>query len=179
MNKKVVVVSGTMRRNGNSRILAEEFARGAKDAGNEVTKVDIRDLDLQFCTGCLSCNRTAKCVLKDSMNELYDTFQSADVLAFATPIYYYAVSGQLKTFLDRLNPLYVRDNKFKKVYLLATAAENDKSAMDGAIKDIQGWVDCFDGVKFENVVYGIGVGGAGEVTRTAAVAEAYKTGASI
>lgn len=179
MNKKVVIVSSTFRKNGNSDVLAEEFARGAKDTSNEVAKINIRDINLQFCIGCLSCNKTAKCVLKDSMNELYDTFQNADILVFATPIYYYAVSGQLKTFLDRLNPLYVRNNKFKEVYLLATAAENEKSAMDGAIKDIQGWVDCFDGVKFSGVVYGIGVNSVGEINNTNAPEEAYKMGKSI
>ena len=102
MNKKVFIVSSTLRKNGNSDVLAEEFARGARENGNEVTKVNVRDMDLKFCIGCLSCNRTHKCVIQDRMNELYDTVQNSDVLVFATPVYYYAVSGQLKTFLDRL-----------------------------------------------------------------------------
>lgn len=80
-------------------------------------------------------------------NELYNKISTADVLVFAAPpIYYYSMCGQLKTFLDRLNPLYASDNNFKEVYLLATAADSDETTMDGAIKEIQGWIECFEGV---------------------------------
>ena len=121
--KKVIVVTSSPRKNGNSETLANSFAEGAKAAGNEVLQVAVRDLGLQFCTGCMFCQSHDRCVLGDGMNALYSKFENADVLVFATPVYYYAVSGQLKTFLDRLNPLYPRKNKFKEVYLIATAAE--------------------------------------------------------
>lgn len=177
--KKVIVVSSSPRKGGNSEILAERFACGARDAGNEVKFVAVRDTGLKFCTGCMYCNSHEKCVLDDGMNALYDDFQNADVIAFATPVYYYAVCGQLKTFLDRLNPLYVRKNKFKKVYLLATAAENDARAMDGCVKDIRGWADCFDGVELVSVIRGTGVAEKGEINGTAFPAEAYGAGKSI
>ena len=119
--KKVIVVTSSPRKNGNSETLANSFAEGAKAAGNEVLQVAVRDLGLQFCTGCMFCQSHDRCVLGDGMNALYSKFENADVLVFATPVYYYAVSGQLKTFLDRLNPLYPRKNKFKEVYLIATA----------------------------------------------------------
>lgn len=179
MNKKVFIVSSTLRKNGNSDVLAEEFARGARENGNEVTKVNVRDMDLKFCIGCLSCNRTHKCVIRDGMNELYDIVQNSDVLVFATPVYYYAVCGQLKTFLDRLNPLFGRENKFKQVYLLATSAEAEKHAMDGSIKDIQGWIDCFDGVEFAGVIYGTGATAVGDIQNTNAPLQAYEMGKSI
>ena len=101
------------------------------------------------------------------------------VLVFATPVYYYAVSGQLKTFLDRLNPLYVRDNKFKEVYLLTTAADNDESAMDGAVKDLQGWIDCFNGVTLKGVIRGVGVTEKGAVNNTAFPEQAYNMGKNV
>lgn len=106
--KKVIVVTSSPRKNGNSETLANSFAEGAKAAGNEVLQVAVRDLGLQFCTGCMFCQSHDRCVLGDGMNALYSKFENADVLVFATPVYYYAVSGQLKTFLDRLNPLYPR-----------------------------------------------------------------------
>ena len=136
--KKVVVVTSSPRKGGNSEILAQKFADGAAAAGHEVKFVAVRDVGLQFCTGCLYCQTHEKCVLKDGMNDLYSDFENADVLVFATPVYYYAVSGQLKTFLDRLNPLFPRRNKFTEVYLLATSAEDADSAMDGSVSDIQG-----------------------------------------
>lgn len=179
MNKKVYIVSSTPRKNGNSEILANEFARGAKEAGHCVTKINIRDMDLKFCIGCMYCQSHEKCVLNDEMNALYADVQSADVLVFATPIYYYEMSGQLKTFLDRLNPLYPRKNNFKEVYLLATSADGEESAMDGAVKGIQGWIDCFDGVRLVGVVRGTGVDEAGAIVKTSAPQNAYEMGKAL
>lgn len=116
---------------------------------------------------------------KDSVNSLLDEVSNADILVFATPIYYYEMSGQLKTFLDRLNPLYGRDNKFSEVYLLATSADEDKSAMDGAVKGIQGWIDCFDGVTLKEVVCGTSAEGAGSIKNTDAPQKAYYAGKSV
>ena len=115
MSKTVFIVSSTPRKNGNSEVLAEAFARGATEAGHNVKKVSIRDMELKFCIGCLYCQSHGGCVLKDGMNALYNDVRNADVLVFATPVYYYGMSGQLKTFLDRLNPLFSRENKFKEV----------------------------------------------------------------
>lgn len=177
--KKVVVVSSSPRVGGNSELLAKSFAEGAVSSGNEVQIVTVRDLDLKFCTGCLYCQSHDQCVLKDKLANLYDVFQNADVLVFATPIYYYSVSGQLKTLLDRLNPLYPRKNKFKEVYLIATSADTEESAMDGAVQDIQGWVDCFSGVTIKGVLRGVGVGGKGEVSNTDFLKKAYEMGRNI
>lgn len=133
MSKKVVIISSSPRKGGNSDTMAAEFLRGAVEVGNTVEKINIRDMELKFCIGCLSCQRTGKCVLKDGMNELYDTVQHADILVFATPVYYYGMTGQLKTFLDRLNPLFSKDNSFKDIYVLMSAAEDEDSAMDGLL----------------------------------------------
>lgn len=89
------------------------------------------------------------------------------------------MSGQLKTFLDRLNPLYGRDNRFKEIYLLATAAENAKEAVDGTVRGVQGWIDCFEGVTLKEVVYGVGVERAGEVRNTPALMQAYRAGLTV
>ena len=80
MSKKIYIVSSTPRKNGNSQILADEFARGAKEAGHTVISINIRELNLQFCIGCLYCQSHDKCVLNDSMNSLYSDIQSADAL---------------------------------------------------------------------------------------------------
>ena len=177
--QNVIIVTSSPRKNGNSEILAQKFAEGAKSAGNQSNIIAVRNIDLKFCTGCLYCNTHDKCVLNDGMNALYESFQNSDVLVFATPIYYYSVCGQLKTLLDRLNPLFVRKNKFKDVYLLATAADDDDSAMDGAVKDIQGWISCFDGVTLKGVIRGIAVTDKGEINNTAYPKQAYEMGKNI
>ncbi len=179
MSKKVFIVSSTPRKNGNSDILAEEFARGAAEAGHLVRKVNLREIELRFCIGCLYCQSHDGCALRDGVNPLLSEVQASDVLVFATPIYYYEMCGQLKTFLDRMNPLYPRENRFRDVYLLASAAEDEPSAMDGAVMGVQGWIDCFDGVRLAGVVRATGVNAAGEVRNTDAVKEAYQMGKSI
>lgn len=164
--KKVVVISSSPRADGNSETLAKKFAQGAAEAGNQVKFVVVRDLGLKFCTGCLFCQSHDRCVLSDGMNELLPEIQNADVLVFATPIYYYSVSGQLKTFLDRLNPLYPRTNCFKKLYLLAAAAEDEEGIEEGALSDLRGWASCFDGVKVADWLCAHGTEKRGDVLKT-------------
>ncbi len=177
--KKVVLVNSSFRKGGNTEILAERFTAGAREAGNEVKVINLRDMNLKFCVGCLTCQKTGRCVLKDDVNPLLETVKNADVLVFATPVYYYCMSGQLKTFLDRMNPLFGQDNKFKEVYLLTAAADTDKSAMDGTVKGVQGWIDCFDKVELAGVVYGVGASDIGDISDMPAAGEAYKLGLGV
>ena len=178
--KKVVVISSTPRKGGNSEVLAQQFAAGARDAGHDVTYVNVRDLNLKFCIGCMVCQKThSDCVLSDGMKDLYAKIQHADVLAFATPVYYYSVCGQLKTFLDRLNPLYVRENSFRDVYLLATAAEDEDFAVDGSVTAVQGWCDCFDDVAIKGVLRGVGLNEKGEAEASAYPQKAYEMGGKV
>lgn len=175
----ITIISSSPRKNGNSDVLAQEFARGARKAGHTVDKIDVREIDLKFCIGCLVCQRTGKCVLRDDIDAILPRVQNADALVFATPIYYYGMSGQLKTFLDRMNPLFGQKNRFKRVYLLTAAADGDESAADGAITGLQGWIDCFDGVTLAGVVRGTGVADVGEIASTDAPKKAYRLGKSV
>ncbi len=177
--KKVVIISASPRKNGNSETLAKKFRDGATATGNEVAFIAVRDVNLKFCIGCGVCQNAGKCVLNDGMNEIYETVRNADALVFATPVYYYAVCGQLKTFLDRLNPLFPQDNKFKEVYLLATAAEDEEYTFDGCEKDLQGWVDCFEGVTLKKVLRAGGVHALGEINSTDYPEIAYKLGENV
>ena len=177
--KNVIIISSSLRAGSNSRILADRFAAGAADASNNVKIIDLKKLKPEFCIGCLACQKTGKCVLNDGINDILQEISSADVLCFATPVYYYSVCGQLKTFLDRLNPLFGKDNKFKDVYLLATAADEENSAVDTTIACIQGWIDCFEGVSLSGVIYGVGADEAGAVLSTPAPDKAYAAGKSV
>lgn len=144
--KKVYIISTSLRNNSNSEILAHCFEKGAIDNNNEVKFLSLKNFDLKFCLGCLSCVKTNKCVIKDDMVKIIDDISNSDVICFATPIYYYSLSGQLKTFLDRLNPLYGKENKFKEIYLLASCADESISAFEKAKVTLSGWTECFDGV---------------------------------
>lgn len=118
--------------------------------------------------------------MKDDAANITEKVQHADVIAFATPIYYYEMCGQMKTLLDRMNPLYTSEYAFRDIYLLTTAAENDESAMDGAVKGMQGWIDCFEQARLAGVIRGVGISDAGTAKEhTALLQEVYTMGASI
>ena len=122
---KVLVITTSLRAKSNSDRLAEELIRGAKDAGHEVEQISLNGREIRFCIGCLSCQKTQKCVLKDDAVRIAEKVKEAETLVFVTPIYYYEMSGQMKTLLDRMNPLYPSDYKFRKVYMLSVAAEDE------------------------------------------------------
>lgn len=89
--------------------------------------------------------------------------RKADVLVFATPIYYYEMCEQMKTMLDRANPLYDSDYQFRDIYLLASAAETEESVIDGAMKGISGWIECFLKSKLAGTVFGGGADAVGAI----------------
>lgn len=121
MSKKVLVISTSPRKGGNSDVLADEFVRGAQEAGNSVEKVTLYDKTIGFCKGCLVCQSTQRCVIHDDADVIAQKMLTADVIAFATPIYYYGMCGQMKTMLDRSNPLFSADYAFRDLYLLSAA----------------------------------------------------------
>ena len=106
MDKKVLIISSSPRKGGNSETLAAAFGKGARDAGNQVETVYLREKQVSFCKGCLACLKLGHCVIQDDAVEIAAKMHDANVLVFATPVYYYCVSGQLKTMLDRANPLF-------------------------------------------------------------------------
>lgn len=176
--KNILVITSSHRKNGNSNMLAEQFIKGAVGANN-VERVDLSEKQINFCRGCLACQTLKKCVINDDAVAIAEKMGRADVLVFVTPIYYYSVSGQLKTMLDRANPLYGSDYSFRSVYLIATAADEDSRAVDGAVKAVQGWVDCFENAKLECVLFAGGVEAQGDVKDNIAMCKAYELGKQI
>ena len=163
MPKKVLIISSSPRKNSNSDALAHAFMEGAQEAGHSVEKVNLRDATINFCKGCLACQKTQRCIQHDDADTIAQGMLHADVLCLATPVYYHAVCGQMKTMLDRANPLFPAAYAFRDVYVLATAAEDDPAAMDGVVRDVEGWVECFPLARLAGVVRGTGVTNAGDI----------------
>ena len=162
---KVLVITTSLRSKSNSDRLAEELIRGAKDAGHEVESISLKGKQIHFCIGCFACQKTQKCVLEDDAIGIAKKVKEADILVFATPIYYYEMSGQMKTLLDRLNPLYSSDYKFRKVYMLSAAAEDEDYVPEKAVSGLQGWVDCFEKAEFAGSLFCGGINDAGEAEK--------------
>ena len=179
MRKNVLILSSSPRKGGNSETLAAAFSKGAQETGNQVETVYLREMHYGFCKGCLACQKTGHCVIKDDAVEIAAKMQNADVLVFATPVYYYSVSGQLKTMLDRANPLFNTDYTFTKAYLLATAAEDEPETVEGTVKAVQGWVDCFDRCELAGTVFAGGVIDVGEIAGHPALEKAHQMGKKI
>lgn len=179
MSKQVLIISTSPRKGGNSDALAQSFAKGAADAGNQVEKVELYDKTIGFCRGCLACQKTQRCVIRDDADTIAQKMCTVDVIVFATPIYYYEMSGQMKTMLDRANPLYPSDYAFRDIYLLATAADEEKEAMDGAITGLKGWIACFEKARLAGTVFGGGVDAVGAIWGHAALQEAYEIGKTV
>ena len=179
MSKYVLVISTSPRKGGNSDQLADRFVQGAREAGHQVEKVSLWDKAIGFCRGCLACQSTQRCVIGDDAGAIVQKMLTADVLAFATPIYYYGICGQMKTLLDRANPLFTAGYAFREVFLLAAAAEEDPSTVDGAATALQGWVSCFDKARLAGTVFAGGVTGVGEIQGHPALKQACEMGRTL
>ncbi len=161
---KVLVISTSLRVGSNSDFLVGHLIAGAKDAGHEVEHISLKGKEVKFCVGCLVCQQTRRCVLSDDAVWIAEKVKSADTLVFATPIYYYEMSGQMKTLLDRMNPLYPSDYRFRSVYLLSVAAEDGKNTPEKAVSGLQGWVDCFEKAVFSGSLFCGGIGDSNEAS---------------
>lgn len=153
---KVTVISASLRTRSTSRTLLDGILKGLKENGHEINLIDLRNVKIGFCNGCLACQELGKCVIKDDINGIIPTVKESDTLVFVTPIYYYSIPGQLKTLFDRMNALYtLEDRKFKNVYAVFTCADDQITAIEGPKKAIEGWIECFDGVELKDTFAGL------------------------
>ncbi|MBO4545378.1 MAG: flavodoxin family protein [Verrucomicrobia bacterium] len=177
--KRVVVISTSLRAGSNSDMLADKFAEGARSAGNEVEKISLTGKNIQFCKGCFACQKLGRCVIKDDVNDITAKVLKADVVVWATPIYYYEMSGQMKTLIDRMNAMYPLDYKFRDVYLLTTAAEDEKETPKRAETGLTGWIDCYPKSRLAGTLFCGGVNEAREIDGNKKLQEAFEMGKNI
>lgn len=179
MSKKVLVISGSPRKGGNSDLLCDEFIKGAQDAGHIVEKLSLREKKINYCNGCGVCNNTHVCVLKDDMTEILPKMVEADVIVMATPVYFYSMDAQMKTLIDRTVPRYEEISN-KDFYFIVTAADTSKKMMERTLEGFRGFTeDCLQGAKEKGVVYGLGAWQIGDIKDMPAMQEAYDMGKSV
>lgn len=178
MSKKVLILSGSPRKNGNSDLLCDEFMKGALEAGHQVEKIRVAEKNIGYCRACYGCRETGVCVIKDDMAEVLQKMIDADVLVLASPVYFYSIDAQLKTVIDRSVARWL-EVKNKELYYIMTAAEAEKASMETTLACFRGYAECVEGAKEMGVIYGLGVYGKGEVKETKAMQEAYEMGRNI
>ena len=146
MAKKVLIISSSPRKGGNSDLLCDEFMKGAIEAGNEVEKIFLKDKTVHPCTGCSVCSMYGKpCPQKDDAAEIVEKMIAADVIVM-------------------------------EFYFIIAAAENDKAMMERTIDGFRGFLDCLEGPLEKGTVYGIGAWKVGEIKDTPYMQEAYNMG---
>lgn len=173
--KNVLIISSSPRHNGNSDLLCQSFAKGAKESGNNVEIVYLVDLKINYCLGCYACTNTNKCFQKDDFNIISDKMLKADVIVLATPVYFYSMSGQLKVFIDRLVSIYtkIRSN----VYIFVTAWDDNKDNLMSTVEAIRGATrDCFEECCEKGVIIAGGFTDKGDIIKTEYIDEAYNLG---
>lgn len=177
--KRILIISASPRKGGNSDILCDRFAEGAAESGHNVEKIFLAGKNIGYCRGCGACNTTHKCVQKDDMAEIIEKMVMADVIVFATPVYFYTMDGQMKTFIDRTVPRYTEITD-KDFYFIMTAADTEKENLTRTIEAFRGFTeDCLQGAREAGIIYGVGAWKVGEIKNTPTYNEAYEMGRSI
>ena len=125
---KVLAVCGSPRK-GNTEAMLRRILDGAREAGADVELVLLKDRKIEHCDGCLSCDKTGSCHVKDDMHQIYGKLMNADIIVIGTPNYFDNVSGLMKTFIDRTNPIYVtKALNGKKVVVVVAGGGSEKSS---------------------------------------------------
>ncbi len=178
--KKVLIISTSLRQNANSEILAHETERGAKEVGHEVEFITLKDKEIKFCKGCLACQKLGKCVINDDANEITLKMKDADVIVWATPVYYYEMSGQMKTLIDRANSLFATGKNFTETYVITTSADSSNGVVQTVLNGVNGWIACFSDLKLKGYLEAGGLEGPNDVqNRKDLLDAAYNMGKGI
>ncbi len=179
MAEKVLIISSSPRRGGNSDRLCDEFMKGAQASGKSAEKIFLKDYKINYCVGCGACSeRNLPCPQKDDAAMLVQKMIDADIIVMATPVYFYSISAQMKTLIDRTCARYT-EMIGKKFYFIMTCAESDPACMDRTLEDFRGFLDCLENAQEVGALRVAGVWKKGEIENTKYLSEAYEAGEKI
>lgn len=176
---RIVVLIGSMRKGGNTDLLAQSFADGASK-NNIVELVSVADYNINPCIGCNSCftREGNQCFQNDDMSVIYDKLRNADIVIVASPVYFYGISAQLKAIIDRLHTPMRNEFHIKKLALLLVGAATLPELFDSIKLQYQLILNFFH-LEDGGTVLVRGVKDKGDITKTGALKEAYTLGLSI
>jgi len=178
MSKRVLILSSSPRKKGNSNALCDRFMEGAIAANHQVEKVVLAEKKINYCTGCYACKKNGRCAQKDDMAQILDSMVAADVIVLATPVYFYTMCAQMKTVIDRTVARYTEITG-KEFYFIATAAVTSKAALEPTIAGFRAFTSCLPGAKEKGIVYGTGAWEIGDILTRPAMKQAYEIGKAL
>lgn len=178
-HKKVLIISGSPRKGGNTDLLCDEFARGAAEAGGDIEKIFLADHQINFFTEADE-QRTGDSahVAKDDAPWIVDKMVEADIIVLASPVYYMNITGQMKTLIDRTFSRF-REMTNKEFFYITACADPSESTADYGINGLRGFVMCLPNPTERGWVKALGMGRKGGVKGTAYMDEAYQLGKKI
>lgn len=176
---KIAVIKGSPHKKGSSNMLAEQFIKGAEEAGHTIVEMDAAHMDIRPCLGCEHCGMNGPCVQKDDMAQVRDALLSADMAVFVTPVYYFGMSAQLKMVIDRFYSYTMKlSSKHLKTALITAAWDSDKDVMPYLVEHYKklcrymNFTDC-------GQVLGTGCGNPSMTKNSPHMEEAYRLGKSL
>ena len=175
---KILVLTGSPRKNGNSNTLADNFIKGAEEAGHMVERFDAAFKDVHPCIACNKCGMNGTCVFKDDFEFVRQHIIDADAVVFATPMYYFGISAQLKAVIDRFYAINGQIHRPKKAVLLMTYADTGAAEAEPIIKHYEVLLN-YLGWQNAGTVIASGVWPAGAVNHTEYPRQAYELGLSL
>lgn len=157
MMVKILAIYGSPRRNKNSDILLEKALEAFKSEEAAITRIYASKADIRHCTGCESCNKTGRCVIKDEMQQVYTQIDEADIVLTATPVYFYTVTSDLKKLIDRCQAVWASkymtkteliSKKPRQGYVFCTAgAPGTEAYFDCTVKVLDLFYKCINTVR--------------------------------
>lgn len=176
---KIVVITGSPHRHGTSALLSDEFIRGAEEAGHSVTRFDAAFMKIGACIGCDKCMMSGSCCQKDDMEQIMNTILQTDMIVFATPLYYFGMSTQLKAVIDRF---YSKNGEIQSKHmdsaLLSTCWNSDVPSMRGLKLHYEILVDYLN-LNDKGAIYGLGCGTVQITQHTDYPKQAYSLGSNL
>lgn len=177
MSQKILVVSSSPRKGGNSDILCDEFIKGASCSSNSIEKINLSDKKIGFCTGCYAC-QAGECPQKDDAFAIIQKMLQADVIVLSTPVYFYTMCAQLKALIDRSVMIYPQIQNKKFFYLMAMGDTNP-DCFTGTIEALRGFVACCENSKELGMVCAPGFYEKGSIRNSEYCQAAYRLGKTL
>ena len=176
---KIVILTGSPHKNGTSNNLVNEFIKGAIENGHTISRFDTPFLNIHPCIGCDHCGMSGPCVFNDDMPKILDTILESDMIVFATPIYYFGFSAQIKSAIDRFYSQNSQiQNKHLKSIFIATAWNDDNQVMSAIEKHIDILIDYLN-LENKGTLLAKGYGYLNAPSEKHYMEEAYKLGSRI
>ena len=190
--KKILIIQGGGRTNGNTDQLVKAFAKGAVDAGHDTEIISLIKNEIKGCLGCNACRYGKPCIQKDGFNEIVPKIKEADLLVFASPLYFWTISSRIKAFIERFYCIAEEDNEpplgryerypEKDCALLMTAADNFFWTFEQAVSYYKFTLVNYIGFRDKGMLLAGGCGdtnGKPQIDKTEHLTAAYQFGRKI